>query len=103
MLALPLQAFASAFMLGCTHEADLQPMAVADAAGCHESHPSGQAPASHDCEHCSACALGSALPIPMARELVLPAAGGGFAVPPADTFSGFIPDGPERPPRPVLA
>ncbi len=110
MLALPLQAFASAAMLGCTfsHQAAMTtPMATADDAmdGCHE-HESGQPDrpaAPHDCKHCAACALGAVLPIPVVGNMPVLPVPAGFASHPAAVFSGFIPDGPERPPRPFLA
>jgi hypothetical protein len=105
MLALPLQALASAGMLACAlaqpdahHE-----MAMGDGDGCHDSEvPEHPAP-SHDCKHCAACALGSVLPAPSAERVAdsLPAAGP--AAHPDAGYAGFIPDGPERPPRPFLA
>ncbi len=102
MLALPLQALASAAMLGCgtpAHQAMMGSMAMADEAmtGCHEQPdvPSTQ----HDCKHCAACALGGALPIPAATVPAIVPAPVRFIAHSAASFSGFIPDGPERPPR----
>jgi len=107
MLALPLQAFASASMLGCTfsHQAGMEHMAMADdaMADCHESGQPERPPASHDCKHCAACALGSVLPIPITESVPILPPPTGFASHPAAVFSGFVPDGPERPPRPFLA
>jgi hypothetical protein len=107
MLALPLQALASASMLDCTllHEAAPQPLAPADAmvAGCHEFEPAGQAPEQHDCKHCAACVLGSALPVPMFDGAAIAPVPQRYPAQAAALFSGFVPDGPERPPRPALA
>lgn len=107
MLALPLQALASASMLGCTlsHPAP-EPMLMADGmmAGCHEAEPSDHhPPAQHDCKHCAACAPGAALPVPVADSVAIAPAPHRYASQPATLFSGFVPDGPERPPRPILA
>jgi len=105
MLALPVQTFASAAMLGCAlpHQAAMELTAMAEdgMAGCHE--PEQPAPASHSCKHCTACALASALPIPAADILTVMPARQHFASHPAATFSGIVPEGPERPPRPDLA
>ena len=103
MLALPLQTFASAAMIGCalTRHADL-PVQMTDMemSGCHESAPQPDtAPEPHACSHCAACYLASIPLIPAPDTLpVLPQASP--AIPHlAAPFSGFIPDGPERPPR----
>jgi hypothetical protein len=105
MLALPLQAFASASMLGCalSHQAVVLESAMADdpmaMAGCHESQHPDAPPTQHDCKHCAACYLASALPIPaFAAPAVMPVSTA-FIAHSAASFSGFIPDGPERPPR----
>ena len=107
MLALPLQAFASASMLGCmfSHPAAAEPMAMADAmmADCHEPEQPDSPPAQHDCKHCAACALASALPVPVTDSVVIMPLRHRFTPSPATAFSGFIPDGPERPPRLFLA
>jgi hypothetical protein len=108
MLALPLQAFASVAMLGCEHARSgaefVAPVAMA-MSGCHEAPADQPLPpaAEHQCSHCAACCLASALPIP--------AAGTTDAMPvpytpyphPSVQFSGFLPEGPERPPRTPLA
>lgn len=106
MLALPLQAFASASMLACTfaHAAPMEEAHMDDAmAGCHDSGQADAPPASHDCQHCSACALGSVLPIPRGASMVVPPDAAGVAAESSAAYSGFVPDGPERPPRPFLA
>lgn len=107
MLALPLQAFASAAMLGCvfSHQAAAEQMAMADGmmAGCHEPAQSEAPPAQHDCTHCAVCALASALPIPTATAPAVMSVRQSYALLPAATFSGHVPEGPERPPRPHLA
>jgi hypothetical protein len=109
MLALPLQTFASAAMLVCSassHQAMTeQQVAMADGAmaACHEPDRQPETPPTqHDCKHCGACALGVALPIPVAATAIMPALIR-FSSHPAASFSGFIPDGPERPPRISLA
>jgi hypothetical protein len=104
MLALPMQTFASAAMLGCTfsHQAVAEPMAMADGmmGGCHEAEQQPDTPpAQHDCKHCAACALAAALPIPVTDSPAIMPLRHRFTSSPAAAFSGFIPDGPERPPR----
>lgn len=106
MLALPVQAFASAAaMLGCAlpqqDTAQTMVMAEEGMAGCHESEPS--APAAHDCKHCTACVLASALPIPSSDTPVIVPASTRYIPHAAASFSGFVPEGPERPPRTPLA
>jgi hypothetical protein len=107
MLALPLQTFASAAMLGCmlSHPAIAEPMAMADGmmAGCHEPEQPESSPFQHDCKHCAACALAAALPIPVTDSPAIMPLRHRFIPSPASAFGGFIPDGPERPPRPSLA
>jgi len=106
ILALPVQTFASAAMLGCvfSHPATGEPMAMAEGmmADCHEPEQS-DTPAQHDCKHCAACALAAALPIPAADSLAIMPLRHSFIPSPATAFSGFIPGSPERPPRPTLA
>jgi hypothetical protein len=108
MLVLPLQGFASAYMQGCEpvphHTAPPQmAMGHATMAGCHESGAPHALPAQHDCKHCGVCALASALPVPAAALPVVVPAAAGYASLPTEPLSGFIPDGPERPPRSFLA
>jgi hypothetical protein len=103
MLVLPLQAFAAAAMIGCSmtqHAAT--PIQAGDTAmsGCHESAPQPDSPASqHSCAHCAACYLTSVPLLPALTTLSgLPAVSN--LIPHAATsFSGHIPEGPERPPR----
>ena len=106
VLILPLQTVASAAMMSCVlpQQAAMAQMAAADEgmAGCHESEPSPSTP-SHDCQHCTACALASALPIPAAHIPSLLPSGGHFSSRPVARMSSFVPEGPERPPRPTLA
>jgi hypothetical protein len=103
MLALPAQAFAAAAMLDCV----LVPPALAETggmmSGCHEPDQPDTPPAQHDCKHCAACALTSALPIPVTDGPAILSIRHGFTLSPEAAYSGFIPDGPERPPRPDLA
>jgi hypothetical protein len=107
MLALPVQTLASAAMLGCSlqDQAAVAPMAMADAmtVSCHEPEQPDTPPAQHDCKHCATCALASALPIPAADTLAVMPVRQNFTSRPAASFSGFVPDGPERPPRTHLA
>jgi len=104
MLALPVQAFASAAMMNCAlpQQDTVQTMVMADEmmAGCHEPEPS--APTSHDCKHCTACALASALPIPSSDTPAIVPLPTRYIPHPAASFSGFVPEGPERPPRSAL-
>jgi len=102
MLALPLQGMASASMLGCLAGGaeHVSPEAEAPAmAGCHEQEPPDAPPAQHDCQHCAACVLATALPIPVGEVATVTAIPIRYFSHPAAAFSGFIPDGPERPPR----
>ncbi len=107
MLALPLQAVASASMLGCmvSYQTAAESVAMADEmrAGCHETEQPDAPPAQHDCKHCAACALASALPIPVSETAAIMAVEQRYASDSAARFSGFVPEGPERPPRPPLA
>jgi hypothetical protein len=108
MLVLPVQAFASAAMLGCAFSHQGQTTIQASAklalpdeamAGCHEPEQTNQSPDPHHCKHCTACYLSSALLVPSIDATpILPAA---HSVIPHkdDAFIGFIPDSPERPPR----
>jgi len=107
MLALPVQTFASAAMLDCsfTNQAAMAPMAMAGEmmAGCHEPEQPDGPPAQHNCKHCAACALASVLPIPATDRAAVVPLSVHFLSLPAASFSGFVPSGPERPPRRFLA
>lgn len=105
MLTLPLQALASAVMVGCmAHSEAMEQMAMAgEMAGCHESEQPTNPSTSHDCKHCAACVLGAVLPLPAVDTPALVPARHSFTSHSAALFSGFIPDGPKRPPRPSLA
>ncbi|MBW8328876.1 MAG: hypothetical protein K0M48_06935 [Thiobacillus sp.] len=106
MLALPLQGFAAASMLGCafSHQAAVEQLAIADEmmAGCHEPDQPDAPPTQHDCKHCAVCALASALPIPASDTPAIQPVTRSFTTHPAASYGGFVPDGPERPPRPAL-
>ncbi|OZA28387.1 MAG: hypothetical protein B7X91_05465 [Hydrogenophilales bacterium 17-64-11] len=106
MLAVPLQTFASAAMLDCLvapPPAAAAQMADAAMADCHEQEQQPGSPsASPDCAHCAACALASALPIPAADAASPAPAAHRYTPHPAVAFGAFVPDGPERPPRPGL-
>ena len=109
MLTLPVQAFAYSGMQACLFSdqgaAEQRAMSgeAMSMAGCHEATPSHHMPAQHECKFCAACALASALPIEFAGSTPVVPIAHSFAQQPAALFSGFIPDGPERPPRTPLA
>ncbi|MGE5318728.1 MAG: hypothetical protein ACM3KD_00975 [Hyphomicrobiaceae bacterium] len=109
MLTLPLQAFAYSAMQVCTivdqgaAEQVAMPGEGMAMAGCHTPDHPHSSPAQHECKYCAACALASALPIELAGSTPVVPLAHSFASQPAASFSGFIPDGPERPPRPSLA
>ena len=112
MLVLPLQTFASAAMLGCafSHQGPSSAPQMAQATSaealpaCHTPEQPDPKPAQHDCKHCAACYMASALAIPSVFVPPLTAlsqsAIQSFAPP---SFIGFIPDSPERPPRTTSA
>ena len=103
MLALPAQALAYSAMQACTvaNRGAAEPMATSGEtmamAGCHAPDQPHSAPVQHECKYCAACALASALPIEFAGSTPVVPIARSFALPPAASFSGFIPDGPERP------
>jgi hypothetical protein len=107
MLALPVQTFASAAMLDCTFtdQAAMAPMAMAGEtmAGCHEPQQPDSPLTQHNCKHCAACALAAVLPIPVTDRAAVVPVSIHFLSQPAASFSGFVPSGPERPPRASLA
>ena len=109
MLALPVQAFASVALLGCEFaRGDNGMPAAMDMVGmdhamadCHEA-PAGESSVpggEHQCSHCAACYLAAAFPIP--AVLTSPVAPIPYSphLLITENFSGFVPEGPERPPR----
>jgi hypothetical protein len=105
VLALPMQAWASASMLDCAlGQQQTERVAVAEhGEHCHEADSDAPVPEQHDCQHCSACMLGATLP-PPTPEVTLGIALSGHYAPGVDAaVAAFIPDGPERPPRSRLA
>lgn len=104
MLALPLQGFAAATMLSCALGHGSAPATVEAAPACHteESQPDTP-PARHDCTHCGVCMHASALPIPVTLALPAVSVPPAYASVPVAILTSHVPDGPERPPRPVLA
>lgn len=114
MLALPVQAFASVALLGCEFAragTEIQPVVAMAAmdhammdhamADCHEA-PAEQSSApvgEHQCSHCAACYLAAAFPIPAAVAALVTPIPYSPHLQPSESFSGFIPEGPERPPR----
>jgi hypothetical protein len=107
MLILPLQTFASAGMLGCAsvHPAALERMQAVDAVmtACHEQKQQDAPATQHSCTHCAVCALASVLPVPAITTPALISDADRFTSQLAASFNGFIPDGPERPPRSSFA
>lgn len=112
MLVLPVQTFASAAMLGCafSHQgpsssAQLAQVASAEAPpACHSPEQPEPKPSQHDCKHCAACYMASALPIPSVFIPSIAQPSSGVIIPLAtSSFIGFIPDSPERPPRTTSA
>ncbi|MEW6133505.1 MAG: hypothetical protein AB1591_10150 [Pseudomonadota bacterium] len=112
MLILPLQAFASVTLLGCEFaRLGGEAAPVMDMAGmphaigdCHESAPeqSGAPADEHQCSHCAACYLAGAFPLPAAVTTAVAPIPHTPHLRTAEPFSGFIPEGPERPPRTSL-
>lgn len=109
LLTLPVQALAYSAMQVCILSDRVaaeqmampgDPVAMAD---CHapdqSPHPSDQ----HECKFCAACALATALPIGFADSAPLVPTAHRFTPQPAASFSGFIPDSLERPPRAAFA
>jgi len=107
MLVLPVQTFASAAMLGCafSHQgsgsaAKMAQMDHTEAMPpCHvpDAPP---APEQHDCTHCAACYMASAMALPtMFVPPVTALTHGSLPSFAPSSFIGFIPDSPERPPR----
>lgn len=111
ILVLPVEALASSVMQVCIlpDRVAAGRMALSDAAmegmtGCHATPDQPHSPpAQHTCKYCAACALAPVLPIEFAGNMLLVPVANGFGAQVAASFSGFIPDGPERPPRPPLA
>jgi hypothetical protein len=105
MLALPLQALASASMLGCTfaHPATVAELAPSDAAmtaPCHEPEPTSAPATQHDCKHCASCALASALPIPAADVPAIVPAVSRYSVLSTRISAALFPTAPSGPPDP---
>lgn len=119
MLLLPLQAMASAAAFGCmlshqghTHKLVHSERIVADETmeDCHESSQiqiQSQAPdeenSPHECKHCSGCYLAASPMIPSLNTTSILPVRSLVITRDLTSFSGHIPDSPERPPRPHLA
>ena len=114
MLVLPLQTFASAVMLGCmsAHPATVTQAVAADdamlvdpgVATCHEpATQQKQSKQQTTCEHCAVCALASALAGPVMGDVASLPESDRYQPVAEARFTGFIPDGPERPPQAFLA
>lgn len=104
MLALPVQAFASVALLGCelSRAAPETPIAMDHGmSGCHEApaEKPGAPAGEHQCSHCAACFLAAAFPMPVSAAALLAPIPYIPHLQIAESFSGFIPEGPERPPR----
>ena len=136
-LAVPVQGFAAASMLGCgpghqgtmtagahsvaphehrsatpqhTHDAGLEgdasdhhpdPSAAAKRGGATDAQAAGPSGAG-SCSACASCCLAAALPATMLSFRADPVADF-IALPMPRSLASFFTDGPERPPRPVLA
>lgn len=110
MLALPVQAFASVALLACDMSI---PAAVAQASpmpmdhamnGCHEdaTEKANLPDGDHQCSHCAVCYLAAAFPIPASASApVTPIPYTSYLLR-TEPIGGFIPEGPERPPRTKL-
>ncbi|WP_296894197.1 hypothetical protein [Thiobacillus sp.] len=109
MLTLPAQAFAYSAMQVCIlpDRAAMEQMAMPDEAmtmaDCHTPDQPQPPPGQHECKFCAACALATALPIGFADSTPVVPIAHRFAPQPAASFSGFIPDSLDRPPRTTLA
>ena len=109
ILTLPVQALAYAGMQACmgsdrgAAEQMMMPGETMAMADCHTTPAHPHPPAQHECKFCAACALASALPVGFAGNTPVVPVVHSFAMQPAPLFSGFIPDGPDRPPRTSLA
>lgn len=122
LLALPLQGFAAATMLHCApshHPAPASLAAAVDIAaqGHHDGDHAAVAgntpddgasptdltqPAKAKCSACAACSVGAALPAAAIEfASVAPSAASGLVG--CDERVGFFTDGPDRPPRILLA
>lgn len=112
MLVLPVQSFASAAMLGCVftyqgqsmfQHMEQQAMSEEALATCHEPEQTEKSSTPHNCKHCTVCHAASTLMVPVID--VAPIVPFAHRVVPHtdDTFIGFIPDSPERPPRLAFA
>ena len=107
MLVLQVETFASAAMLGCAFSQEGASSASQTAQGkggevmhaCHESPQPTTPDTKHNCKYCAACYLASALFIPPTVIAPVAAVSETAIAHPSDSFVGFIPDSPERPPR----
>ncbi len=108
MLVLPVQTFASAAMLGCafSHQGPSSAPQMAQTAStealpaCHTPEQPDAKPTQHDCKHCAACYMASALAIPSVFvPLIAPLSPNAIVPLALRSFIGFIADSPERPPR----
>jgi len=111
MLVLPVQTFASAAMLGCafSHQGPsaapqlAQPVNAEALPACHTPEQPEPKPPQHDCKHCAACYMASALPIPSVFVPLSAPLSQSVVTFISHYFIGFIPDSPERPPRTTSA
>lgn len=109
LLTLPVQALAYSAMQVCILSDRVaaeqmampgDPVAMED---CHAPDQPPHPPDQHECKFCAACALATALPIGFADSAPLVPIAHRFTPQPAASFSGFIPDSLERPPRAAFA
>lgn len=106
-LALPLQGWAAASMLGCGPGHEPPAVQVMEGHGQHADHAhhhddSDAAASTTSCSACAACCVGFALRA-QAPQVAEPPAGQAAPVLPATTAVSFVTGGPERPPRAAFA
>lgn len=97
----PLAALPAAMMAADCQQHHAQPSAVPDGAGTPEENTS---PAKHPaCGACSSFCLGALMPPCLALPAAACTGAQQVAIATATLLTGFIPDGPRRPPRPLSA
>lgn len=111
LLTLPVQAYAYSAMQACMvlDRAAAEQQATAGAvmdmamADCHMPEQPHSPSDQHECKFCAACALATALPMGWVDGTPVVPIVHRFVPRSAASFSGFIPDSLERPPRSRLA
>ena len=70
---------------------------------CHDGAPAPQDAGHQECTHCTACYLASALLVPASTLVAVAPVDAHLGSMSESLLTGFIPDGPDRPPRPLIA